>query len=130
MVRILRAIAPGLTVGGTNSQLLVVEKLMPRWDEYSVRNKVKMLRREDLTMMISCGGKERSLQEFEDLATCADSRYTVCGALHQPATLLLTVVTVGQCVQIQESCSNHSFQVGPLKAAMYIVPNETRVRGY
>ena len=39
-----------------------------------------MLRREDIAMTISAGGKERILEEFERLVKEADKHYKLCSA--------------------------------------------------
>lgn len=80
-VKILKAVVPGLESGGPNARLLINEKLMPTWDEAKTRHRTKMLRREDIVMMISVGGKERTLEEFEALVRCADRRFAVSCAL-------------------------------------------------
>ena len=54
---------------------------MPAWNSSATRNKTKMLRREDIVMMISVGGKERTLEEFEGLVRETDGRLEVCGCL-------------------------------------------------
>ena len=77
-VKILRAVVPGLVDGGSKARLLINEKLMPAWSQTSIRQKTKMLRREDIVMMISVGGKERTLEEFGRLVKEADKRYEVC----------------------------------------------------
>ena len=77
-VRILKAVVPGLANSGPNTRLLINEKLMPAWNASKVRHKSKMLRREDVVMMISVGGKERSLKDFEVLIKVADERFEVC----------------------------------------------------
>ena len=51
---------------------------MPSWNASATRNKTKMLRREDIVMMISVGGKERTLEEFEGLVKAADKWLEVC----------------------------------------------------
>lgn len=88
-VRILKAVAPALaprsslgarrssTNKASNARLLINEKLIPPRDPNAPRWKTKMIRREDMTMMISCGGKERSLEEFERLVREADPRLEV-----------------------------------------------------
>jgi hypothetical protein len=76
-IRILNAMVPGIIHGGVGARLLIVEKLLPAWNKYPFRNQTKMLRREDLVMMISCGGKERTLEDFEALAKAADARFEV-----------------------------------------------------
>lgn len=76
-IRILRAVVPGLEAGGPTTRLLVIEKILPAWNAYSTRHKTKMLRREDIIMMISAGGKERTLEEFQALAAAADERFQV-----------------------------------------------------
>ena len=77
-VHILRAILPGLEAGGPTARVMIIEKLLPAWNAYSTRHKTKRLRREDIVMMVSVGGKERSLEEFKALATAADERLQVC----------------------------------------------------
>jgi len=73
----LKAVVPGLEAGGDGARLLIIEKLLPRWDEYKCRHKTKSLRREDVVMMISVGGKERTLDEFGGLVREADGRFEV-----------------------------------------------------
>ena len=80
-IRILKAVVPGLVHGGPNARLLICEKLLPAWDPSRVRNKTKMLLREDIIMMISSGGKKRSLKDFEALIKAADERFEVCRSL-------------------------------------------------
>ena len=77
-VKILKAVVPGLENGGRGTRLLINEKLMPAWSASSTRHKTKMLRREDIVMMISVGGKERTLEEFDALIKQADERFEVC----------------------------------------------------
>ena len=77
-IRILKAVVPGLANSGPNTRLLVYDKLMPEWNASSVRHKSKWLRREDILMMITMGGKERTLKEFEGLIKAADKRFEVC----------------------------------------------------
>ncbi|KAM0802682.1 O-methyltransferase-domain-containing protein [Usnea florida] len=74
-IRILKAVVPGLANSGPSTRLLICEKLMPEWNASSVRHKSKLLRRDDILMMINGGGKERSLKEFEGLIKAADGRY-------------------------------------------------------
>ncbi|KAI4253113.1 MAG: hypothetical protein LQ352_003892 [Teloschistes flavicans] len=74
---ILRAMIPGLEHGKPGARLLVIEKLLPHWGAAMSPYKLKQLRREDMVMMISCGGKERSLEEFTTLVETADKRLTV-----------------------------------------------------
>ena len=74
-VRIIRAVAPALARPGTH--LLINEKLIPPREPGAPRWKTKMILREDITMMISCGGKERTLKDFEKLLRDADSRLEV-----------------------------------------------------
>ena len=69
---------PGLENGNPKTRLFINEKLMPEWNAAATRNAVKMVRREDLVMMISVGGKERTLGEFEKLVREADARLEVC----------------------------------------------------
>ena len=91
-IRIIRAVAPALSHRSdisssdnrsngshdTNTaRLLINEKLVPPRDPRAPRWKTKMIRREDMTMMISCGGKERTLAEFEALVHEADPRLEV-----------------------------------------------------
>ncbi|KAK3170073.1 hypothetical protein OEA41_009458 [Lepraria neglecta] len=74
-VKILKAVVPGLENGGRGTRLLINERLMPA---SSTQHKTKMLRREDIVMMISVGGKERTLEEFDALIKQADERFEVC----------------------------------------------------
>ena len=76
-IRILKAVVPGLVNNGPNARLLINEKLLPSWNASSVRHRSKRLRREDIVMMISVGGKERSLKDFEVLLNAADERLKV-----------------------------------------------------
>ena len=82
-IRILRAVVPGLANNGPNARLLINEKLLPAWNAWSVRHKSKRLRREDIAMMISVGGKERSLKDFEVLLNAADERFKVYQSLFE-----------------------------------------------
>ena len=77
-IRILKAVAPGLAKSGPNTRLLIYEMLMPEWNASNVRHKSKLPRRHDILMMITVGGKERSLKEFEGLIKAADERFEVC----------------------------------------------------
>lgn len=90
-IRILKAVVPGLANSGPNTRLLINEKLMPAWNASNVRHKSKMLRREDIVMMISVGGKERSLEDFERLIKAADERFEVCipFSVHSPYPMLI-----------------------------------------
>lgn len=74
-IQILKAVVPGLANSGPDTRLLIYEKLMPEWNASSVRHKSKWARREDIFMMITVGGKERSLKEFEGLIKAADERF-------------------------------------------------------
>ena len=76
-IRVLKAVVPGLENNGSKARLLINEKLMPTWNASSVRHKTKRLRREDIVMMVSIGGKERSLKDFEALLSAADERLQV-----------------------------------------------------
>ena len=77
-IRILKAIVPSLAHSGSSgTRVLINEKIMPSWNASSVRWKSKMIRREDIVMMISVGGKERTLEEFEALVKAADERCEV-----------------------------------------------------
>ena len=80
-IRILKAVVPGLVNNGPNARLLINEKLLPAWNAWSIRHKSKRLRREDIVMMISVGGKERSLKDFEVLLNAADERFKVYRSL-------------------------------------------------
>ena len=73
----IRAVVPGLEKGGEGARLLINEKLVPKWNEGGARHRTKRLRQEDVTMMISVGGKERTVGEFEILAREADGRFEV-----------------------------------------------------
>lgn len=77
-VKILKAVVPGLEYS-SKSRLLINEKLMPAWNCSDTRYTTKMLRREDITMMISFGGKERTLEEFACLIKMADQRLQIAG---------------------------------------------------
>lgn len=76
-IRILKAVVSGLANNGPNARLFINEKLLPAWNASSVRHRSKRLRREDIVMMISVGGKERSLKDFEVLLNAADERFKV-----------------------------------------------------
>ena len=76
-IRILQNVVPGLASATPEARLLILEKLLPAWNAYSTRRKTKWLRREDIVMMISVGGKERSLEDFETLLKMADERFEV-----------------------------------------------------
>ncbi|ESZ93590.1 hypothetical protein SBOR_6019 [Sclerotinia borealis F-4128] len=75
-IKMLRAVVPGLE-HNPKARLLINEKLMPAWNSSDTRYKTKMLRREDITMMISVGGKERTLEEFGGLVKAADKRLEI-----------------------------------------------------
>jgi hypothetical protein len=74
----LKAVVPGVEASGPYARLLIIEKLLPAWNAYSTRRKTKWLRREDIVIMISVGGKEGSLEEFGELLKRADERFEVC----------------------------------------------------
>ncbi|KAL8734604.1 MAG: hypothetical protein Q9181_003156 [Wetmoreana brouardii] len=80
--KILRAVVPGLENGRPKARLLVIEKLLPPWGAPSTPYRTKRLRREDVTMMISCGGKERTLEDFTTLMDEADRRLTIDQVYH------------------------------------------------
>ncbi|KAL8704469.1 MAG: hypothetical protein Q9201_002385 [Fulgogasparrea decipioides] len=75
--KILRAVVPGLEKGRPEARLLVIEKLLPAWGAPNTPYKTKKLRREDVVMMISCGGKERTLEDFRTLMEEADRRLVI-----------------------------------------------------
>ena len=93
-IRILKAIVPGLANSGLNTRLLIYEKLMPEWNASNVRHKSKLLRREDIFMIITVGGKERSLKDFEGLINAADERFEVCIPLtvHSQRPMLIRII--------------------------------------
>ena len=82
-VRILKAVVPGLANNGPNARLLINEKLLPAWNASRPRHWSKRVRREDVVMMISVGGRERSLKEFEMLLNAADGRFKVYQSLSE-----------------------------------------------
>ena len=93
-IRILKAVVPGLANSGPNARLVIYEKLMPEWNASSVRHKSKLLRREDILAMITVGGKERSLKEFEGLIKAADERFEVCISfpVHSQCPMLIRIM--------------------------------------
>ena len=93
-IRILKAVVPGLANSGPNTRLLICEKLMPEWNASSVRHKSKLVRRDDILMMITGGGKERSLKEFEGLIKAADGRFEVCipFPVHSQRPMLIRII--------------------------------------
>lgn len=76
-VAILKAVTPGLDKAGPGARLLINEKLLPPWNAYATRHATKNLRREDVIMMISVGGRERTLDDFRALLKEADARFEV-----------------------------------------------------
>ena len=93
-IRVLKAVVPGLANSGPNTRLLIYEKLMPEWNASNVRHKSKQVRREDIFMMITVGGKERSLKEFEGLIKAADERFEVCTPfpVHSQCPMLIRIM--------------------------------------
>lgn len=77
-VKMLRAVVPGLEHSSARARLLIIEKLLPGWRKSLPLYDSKRLRRQDVIMMISCGGKERTLEDFRALVGEADGRLTVC----------------------------------------------------
>ncbi|KAF7937085.1 hypothetical protein BELL_0704g00030 [Botrytis elliptica] len=75
-IKMIKAVIPGLE-HNPKARLLINEKLMPVWNSSDTRYKTKMLRREDIAMMISVGGKERTLEEFAGLIRGADKKLEI-----------------------------------------------------
>lgn len=77
-IRILKSLAPGLANNehGSEARLLIAERVMPEWDT-DERPSLKQQRIEDLAMLISCSGKQRTLKEYKALLKAADTRYEV-----------------------------------------------------
>ncbi|KAF7876844.1 uncharacterized protein EAF02_008064 [Botrytis sinoallii] len=75
-IKMIKAVIPGLE-HNPKARLLINEKLMPVWNSSDTRYKTKMLRREDIAMMIIVGGKERTLEEFAGLIRGADKKLEI-----------------------------------------------------
>ncbi|TEY43705.1 hypothetical protein BOTCAL_0362g00090 [Botryotinia calthae] len=75
-IKMIKAVIPGLE-HNPKARLLINEKLMPVWNSSDTRYKIKMLRREDIALMISVGGKERTLEEFVGLIRGADKKLEI-----------------------------------------------------
>ncbi|KAF7945498.1 hypothetical protein EAE96_010265 [Botrytis aclada] len=75
-IKMIKAVIPGLEQN-PKARLLINEKLMPVWNSSDTRYKTKMLRREDIAMMIGVGGKERTLEEFAGLIRGADKKLEI-----------------------------------------------------
>ncbi|KAF2106354.1 O-methyltransferase [Lophiotrema nucula] len=72
-VKILKAVVPALAANknGEHARLLVAERVMPEWDT-DKSAQLKQQRIEDMAMLISCSGKQRSVAELEALLKKAD----------------------------------------------------------
>ena len=103
-IRILKAVVPGLANSGPDTRLLIYEKLMPEWNASSVRHKSKLLRRDDILAMITVGGKERSLKEFEGLVKAADERFEVCVPfpVHSQCPMLIRIMETARSSVLRE----------------------------
>lgn len=72
-VKILKAVVPALVANehGKDVRLLVAERCMPDWNTEN-QSQLKQQRIEDMAMLISCSGKQRSVVELEALLKEAD----------------------------------------------------------
>ena len=77
-IRILRALVPGLAdnENASAARLLIAERVMPAWDT-PMNPALKQQRVEDVAMLISCSGKQRTIEEYEALLDAADPRLVV-----------------------------------------------------
>lgn len=77
-VKIIKAVVPALAANqhGENARLLIAERVMPEWNTEKVAQ-LKQQRVEDIAMLISCSGKQRTVAELEALLKKADPALTI-----------------------------------------------------
>lgn len=75
-VKMLKAIVPGLENSAPGTPLLINEVIMSE-PGVQPRLKEQEQRRMDMLMMVVCGGKERTVAQYEILLKEADPRYEI-----------------------------------------------------
>lgn len=90
VVRMFKAIVPGLEASGPGTPFLINETIMPEPGTMGMSDE-RSLRQIDMLMMIALGGKQRTQREFEALLKEADPRFEVCSAHVEGSMGLLEV---------------------------------------
>lgn len=76
VVKIFRALVPGLEAAGPATPLLINDIILPEPGAWP-RHQERVVRQVDMVMLVNCGAKQRTRAEFETLLREADARFEV-----------------------------------------------------